>query len=238
MSEPLSVSADPLPLEAPWRASLRAGRANLLPGVMLWCIGLALVLAYYYHAPTHAALERLTALRAQLGWFFPMLGTVLCGAILPILYLRRDPMLRDDYRLKNCVFLILFWAYKGVEIEIWYRVLAHFVGNNNDVRTVAIKGFLDQAVYCPLFAVPLTVLGLTFNHVGLRFAPLVADFHAGGWYRRHILPTLFANAVIWIPVVCLVYALPLSLQIVLFDLVLVFFILIAAHITRGARARG
>jgi hypothetical protein len=211
---------------------VRAARANFVPGLVLWSIGLALVIAYYFHPPTHAALERLVGLRAKIGLLFPILGTVLCGAILPVLYLRRDPAVRNDYRFKNIVFLCLFWAYKGIEIEFWYRFLAYVIGPGNDVRTVAIKGFIDQAIYCPFFAVPLTVIGLSFNHAGLRAAPLIADFRAGHWYRRHIFPTLLANAIIWVPVVCLVYSMPLSLQTVLFDLVLCFYILIVAHLTR------
>ena len=222
-------------LEAPWRPSLRAARANLVPGIVIWCMGLILVLAYYNVASVHAALERLTDLRARAGFSFPAISTALCGAVIPILYLRRDPALREDYRFKNCALLIGFWAYKGVEIEIWYRVLAHFVGNDQDVRTVATKVFLDQAIYSPFFAVPLTVLVFMFSHAGLQVAPIKADLRAGHWYRRHVLPTVLANAAIWIPVVCLVYALPLPLQIVLFDLVLCFFILIAAHITRRKR---
>ncbi|MDB6128322.1 MAG: hypothetical protein JWM35_2218 [Verrucomicrobia bacterium] len=222
-------------LEPPWRPTLRAAQANLVPGIVIWSVGFTLVLAYYNIAPVHAALGRLTELRARTGFLFPAVSTALCGAVLPILYLRSDPALRADYRFKNCVLLIVFWAYKGVEIELWYRVLAHFVGNNQNVRTVAIKVFLDQAIYSPFFAVPLTVLVFSFTHVGLRFGPIKADLRAGGWYRRHVLPTVLANAVIWIPVVCLVYALPLPLQIVLFDLVLCFFILIAAHITRRRR---
>ena len=230
MPETASVSL-PLP-EAPWRAGWRAGRANLVPGVVLWLVGLGLVLAYYDHAPTHAALERLTELHARMGLTFSLLGTMICGGLLPILYLRRDPVVRGDYQLKNCLFLMGFWGYKGVEIELWYRVLAHFVGAGNDVRTVALKGALDQFLYSPFFAVPLTVLVFAFNHVGLRLAPVLADIKAGGWYRRHVLPTVVANAALWIPMVCLVYALPLPLQTLLFDLALCFCILLVAHITR------
>jgi hypothetical protein len=230
MSEISSVS--PSPLEAPWHAGWRAARANLLPGLGLWLMGLILVAAYYYHAPTHAALERLTVLRGRTGLLFPVVGTLLCGGLLPILYLRRDPAVRADYQFRNCVFLLSFWAYKGVEIEVWYHILARVIGPGNDVRTIALKGAVDQFLYSPFYAVPVTVLVFAFNHAGLRFAPIVADFRAGGWYRRHILPTVVANAAMWIPLVCLVYALPLPLQTLLFDLALCFCILLVAHITR------
>ena len=218
--------------EAPWRAGWRAGRANIAPGIVLWLIGSALVLAYYYHPPTHAALERLTVLHARMGLTFSLVGTMICGGLLPILYLRRDPAMRADYQLRNCAFLLAFWAYKGVEVELWYRMLAHFVGADNSVRTIVIKGALDQFLYSPFFAVPLTVLVFSFNHAGLRLAPVLADIRAGHWYRRQVLPTIVANAALWIPMVCLVYALPLPLQTLLFDLALCFCILLVAHITR------
>jgi len=236
MSE--ATSTDSLVPEAPWRAGLRAGRANIVPGLVLWVVGFALVVAYYRVPVVHAALERLTGLRDRIGLLFPILGTVLCGAVLPVLYLRRDPAARGDFQLKNCIFLALFWAYKGAEIELWYRLLTYVVSPGHDVGTVAIKCLIDQGIYCPLWAVPVTVLGLSFNHAGLRFAPLIAEVRAGHWYRRHILPTLIANAAIWIPAVCLVYSLPLSLQTVLFDLVLCYYILLVAHITRRAHAAG
>ena len=226
-----SPPSPPAP-EAPWRAGWRAGRANLAPGLALWAVGAALVFAYYHHAPTHSALERLTDLHARMGLMFSFVGTMLCGGLLPVLYLRLDPAVRADYQLKNCLFLLGFWGYKGVEIELWYRVLAHFIGADNSVRTIAITGALDQFVYSPFFAVPLTVLVFSFNHAGLRFAPVIADLRAGGWYRRHVLPTVVANAALWIPMVCLVYALPLALQTLLFDLGLCYCILLVVHITR------
>ena len=229
---PETSPAFPTALEAPWRAGWRAGRANLVPGVVLWLIGSVLVLGYYYHAPTHAALEWLTALHTRMGPPFSALGTMLCGGLLPILYLRLDPAVRRDYQLKNCLFLLGFWTYKGFEVEFLYRVLAHVVGADNSVRTIAIKVAFDQFFYSPVFAVPVTVLVFAFNHAGLRLAPVLADIRAGDWYRRHVLPTAVANIVLWIPMVCLIYALPLPLQMVLFDLGICFCILLVAHITR------
>lgn len=222
----------PVPRESPWHAGIRAMRANLVPGIVLWILGLALVLAYYRHPPTHAALEGIIALRERYGPWVPVVLTFLCGGVLPLLYLRTDPDTRNDYRFANCVFLSLFWGYKGFEVDLLYRVLGHVVGTDHSLRTIALKCFLDQGVYCVLYAVPMTVAAYEFNHAGLRFGPLLADFRAGHWYRRRVLSSQIANAAIWVPVVCLVYSLPVSLQTVLFDLVLFFYILLVAHITR------
>jgi hypothetical protein len=218
--------------EAPWRSSIRAAKANLVPGLVLWSIGFVLVLGYYKSPFVHAGFEYLNFIRSKIGLLFPILITALCGGFLPFLYLRQNAQLRSEYQLKNCIFLLLFWSYKGLEIEAWYRLQAIIFGPSTHVFTVFLKMLCDQFIYCPLFAVPLTVLGVMFNHSGLKLSPILADIKSGGWYRRTILPTLIANLIIWVPVVCLVYSLPLQLQIVLFNLVLVFFILIVTHIER------
>jgi len=220
------------PHEAPWRAGLRAAHANLVPGFILQAVALALVLAYYWHPPTRAVFEQLTALRGRTGLLFSVLATALCGGILPLVYLRLNPATRAGYTWKSFVFFTLFWAAKGIELDYWYRLLAWSVGNDTQVRTVAIKVFLDQTVYCPIWAVVVTVLAYAWHAAGFRWAPLRTDFRAGQWYRRHILPSLLANLGLWVPLTCLIFALPLSLQLPLFDLVLVFYTLLITHITR------
>jgi hypothetical protein len=220
------------PHEAPWRAGLRAARANVVPGLILQAVALGLVLAYYRHPPTRAVFEQLTALRGRTGLLFSILGTALCGGILPFIYLRLHPATRAGYTWKSGVFFTLLWAAKGIELDFWYRLLAWLVGNDTHARTVAIKVFLDQLVYCPIWAVPVTVVAYAWHAAGFRWAPLREDFRAGHWYWRHIMPGLLANLGLWVPLTCLIYALPLSLQLPLFDLVLVFYTLLIAHITR------
>ena len=46
--------------------------------------------------------------------------------------------------------LTAFWGYKGLEVELWYRLLVHVVGTGHDATTIVIKSLLDQAVYCPI----------------------------------------------------------------------------------------
>jgi hypothetical protein len=222
----------PSPVEAPWRAGLRAARANLVPGLALQAVALALVLAYYWHPPTRAVFEQLMALRARTGLLFSIVATAICGGVLPFLYMRLQPATRAGYTWVSGLFFSVLWAYKGIEVEYWYRFLAWLVGNDAAVRTVAIKVFLDQFIYCPVWAVVVTVIAYAWQSAGFRWGPVAADFRAGHWYQRHILPATVANFGLWVPLTCLIYALPLPLQLPLFDLVLVFYTLLIAHITR------
>ena len=226
------MSVDVVIREPPWKAGLRGARANLGPGLALQVVALALVLAYYYHAPTRAAFERVMAFRAHTGLVFGMVSTGLFGGVLPFLYLRSNPETRAHHRWSEGVFLTLFWGYKGVEIEILYRLLARFVGTGHDVLTIATKAVLDQLVYCPILAVPLTVVAYQWCATSFSARAVLTDLRISGWYGRTVLPTMIANIAVWIPAVAIIYALPTALQLPLQNLVLLFFTLLLAHLNR------
>ena len=218
--------------EPPWQSGLRGARANLVPGLVLQVVALAVALAYYHHAPTRAAFEQLTVFRARTGLAFGIVSTGLFGGVLPFFYLRTNRASRSQYGWRQALLLTAFWGYKGLEIEIWYRILARVVGAGHDVATIVAKSCLDQFVYCPALAVPLTVLVYKWNAVNFNLRTVWADFRAPGWYGRSALPTLLANLGVWVPAVAIIYALPTPLQLPLQNLVLFFFTLLLAHLNR------
>jgi hypothetical protein len=226
------MSADSTTREPRWKAGLRGARANLGPGFALQVVPLVIVLAYYHHAPTHAAFERLMAFRARAGLISGILSTGLFGGVLPFLYLRSNPETRDHHRWGEGMFLTAFWGYKGLEIEVFYRVLAHVVGTGHDVLTITTKVLLDQLVFSPVLIVPLTAVAYQWCATGFSTATVVADFRTPGWYGRTVLPTLIANAGVWVPAVAIIYAMPTPLQLPLQNLVLCFYTLLLAHLNR------
>jgi hypothetical protein len=221
--------------EAPWRGGLRAARANLRPGLVLQVVALALVLAYYWHAPTHRIVAHLSALRVDLGLVSGIVSTGFCGGVLPFLYLRYGP--RGGARLgwRQGAFLTSFWAYKGLEVDLFYRLMAWTVGTNHDVWTVVIKTLLDQFVYCPVLAVPLTVVAYEWSESGFSAARVVADIRVPGWYGRRVLPMLISSLGVWLPGAAIIYSLPTPLQLPLQNIVLCFYTLLIAHLSRHTR---
>lgn len=218
------------PDEAPWHAGLRAARATLGPGLALQLAALALVIAYYRHAPTHAAVNALAALHQRTGLRFGIVSTGLFGGLLPFLYLRQRPATRNRFTWAGGTTLTAFWAYKGIEIDLWYRLLAHVIGTSATAGTIVTKMFLDQFVYCPVFAVPVTVVVYDWIEAQFDARRVIADIRAGRWYRRRVLPVLISNLGVWVPTVCIIYALPTPLQLPLQNLVLCFFTLLLAHV--------
>ena len=223
-------------IEAPWLAGLRGARANLLPGLALQLFALVLVLAYYHHAPTHDAVDKLADLRGRMGVTFGILSTGLCGGLLPFAYLKLMPSTRTRYTWAQGSVITAFWAYKGIEIGLWYRFLAWSVGEGTGPGSVITKMLLDQFVYCPIVAIPLTVLVYDWCEHRFSGAALAAEVRAPRWYARRALPMLISNLGVWVPAVCIIYALPTALQLPLQNIVLCFFTLLLAHISKRAPA--
>ena len=223
------MSTQTVEAEAPWRAGFRSARANLLPGFVLQLLALALVMAYYQHPPTRLLLDRLVNWREALGLVSAVISTGFFGGLLPVLYLRIQPKTRRNYDGLQAAAITAFWCYKGIEVELLYRFLAHFVGTGHDVGTIAIKTAIDQFVYCPLLAVPLTVVFYDWVQAHFAGSTVLADLRGGRWLRRRVLPLLISNLWVWLPTACIIYSLPTALQLPLQNLVLCFFTLLVAH---------
>ena len=228
---------DPTPTpEAPWQAGLRGARANILPGIALQVLALALVIGYYNLPQVHGALARLVALRASSGVLFGIVSTAVFGGVIPFLYMWLYAAVRREalrYGWLQGLSITAFWAYKGIEVDFWYRLQARMVGSGHEFSTIALKVVLDQFVYCPVLAVPVTaiVYGLVESHGD--WTGMSSDIRAHGWYRRRVLPILVSNLGVWVPAVAVIYAMPTALQLPLQNIVLCFFTLIVANQTRN-----
>jgi hypothetical protein len=228
---------DPMPTpEAPWQAGLRGARANIVPGIVLQLLALALVIGYYNLPPVHGALARLMVLRESSGVLFGVVSTAVFGGVIPFLYLWIYAKARSEtprYGWLQGLSVTAFWAYKGIEVDFWYRLQARMVGSGHEFSTIALKVVLDQFVYCPVLAVPVTAIiyGLVESHAD--WAGMSSDIRAHGWYRRRVLPILISNLGVWVPAVAVIYAMPTELQLPLQNIVLCFFTLIVANQTRN-----
>lgn len=218
--------------EAPWVAGLRSAKANLVPGIVLQAFALSLVLAYYFHAPTRAWCEKLTVIRQEQGFLFSIVSTAFFGGVLPGLYLKLVPATRFRYDYRQLAFLVGVWAYRGFEVDLFYSLLAKCVGSAATPGTVITKMFIDQFIYSPLIAVPVTYFVYSWCDSHFNTRALIADVRSQHWYRRRVLPMLISNLGVWLPSVAIIYSLPSPLQLPLFDLVLCFFTLLLAHLTR------
>jgi len=217
---------------------MQSARAHFWPGLLLQAAAFGLVTAYYRYPPAREALSRLMALKLEMGFSFGVVTTAVFGGLLPFFYLYSAKYRggRARYGWRQGMALTVFWAYKGFEVDLFYRILARTVGTGHDAATIIPKVLIDQFFYCPVFAVPVTVAVYRWAEANLDWAVVTADWREPNWYLRRVLPVLISNLGVWIPAVAIIYALPTPLQLPLQNLVLCFFTLVIAHQTRAVEA--
>lgn len=179
------------------------------------------VLAYYLLPSSREVFDVLAAWKERWGFAYSAVSAVLAGAVVPevlrVIAFQRGRPSRQN--LGNLVFAAAFWGYNGMQVDALYRLQAWVFGDEAGFATVAMKVLVDQLVYCPLVAAPLTVILYDWRARGFRRSALRGYF-TRTFYRRAVFPTLVANWGVWFPIVAALYSLPLILQIPLFSLAL------------------
>lgn len=190
---------------------------------MLWVISLAVVLAYYFWEPAAEWLGLVAELKLRSGYWYSALATAVAGGVVPFLVLWGMGRIGKGEVVVQGVFYVVFWAWRGVEVDALYRLQSWVFGDSAEVGTIALKVVVDQFVYCPFWAAPVTALFYLWKDNGFVWRRL-----GRGFYVERVVPVLLSTWLVWIPAVSLIYALPLALQVPLFNFVLCFFVLLIA----------
>jgi hypothetical protein len=193
---------------------------------------LALAIAYYTNAATADALRGFAEFKRAHGLPFIIFASVAAGALVPEIFLilffqRGRPHLEN---LRNLAFTIPVWGFDGSLVDLLYRTEAHWLGDVATVPVVFGKILIDQFGYNVFFAAPFGVLTYEWKNNGISPRP-VRDLFTWRHYRDKIIPTLLATWAVWIPLMAIIYSLPLALQFPLFALALSFWVLLLTYMT-------
>jgi len=215
----------------PVRDGLAAARQNLVPGLVLQAFALAVVLVYYFVPAANPFFATLADWKSRGGFLYSAVATALFGGLIPFLYLRLNRLTKAATPWSFLVFYLVFWAYRGVEVDVLYRVQAWLFGAGNGVGTIVPKVLVDQFVYNPLWAAPLQVLA--YHFLNTKYSPRAfAGYDWRAFFLEKIPTTLISTWGVWIPMVTIIYCLPSDLQIPLFNIVLCFWVLLLTALTR------
>ena len=208
-------------IEAPWLAGLRAARANLIPGLILQALMLALLLGYYFHPATTVWLDRLADLKLCWGFGYSALSAIIAGAIIPeimrVMVFQKCRAHRDNF--SNLLFTIPFWCGMGMLVDVFYRTQAIVFGTEPTFQVVFVKVLCDQFLYSPFISTPITCWLYDWKLSEYRLTGS-RRFFTFAYVRDVMIPVIFANWGVWTPVVAVLYSLPGTLQIPLFGLAL------------------
>jgi len=212
-----------------WGRAFAAVKANMLPGLVLQAFAVAVVAAYYGHPPTRSALDSLAAIKSRFGFSYSMVSTAAFGGAIPFLYMRMRRRTRAAAPGSHGLFYLVFWGYKGFEVDLFYRFQGWIFGNQPTLATIAEKVAMDQFVYSVLIVMPFTVLAFFWKDSGFDWKRL-RSLNIAGFLKATMPPALLGNWFVWLPAVTVIYCLPPSLQIPLFNIVLCFYALMIASL--------
>lgn len=205
---------------------------TLLPGLVLQFFAGMILVVYFLVPSTRMYFDFLGQLKHQYGYFYSCVATALFGGVIPFVYLLLSGKLSlVRSRAAAGLFYGVFWGLKGMEVDLFYRFQSTWFGSGNDLATLATKVAVDQFIYSALWAAPTITLSYLWMESG---------FDLKVWWRKldakfvvQKLPTvIISNWLVWIPAVSVIYAMPIELQIPLFNLVLCFWVLLLAVLNK------
>lgn len=205
-------------------------RQNLVPGLVLQLFAVLTALCYFYYEPAAAAFTYFSDLKSQYGWKYAMVSTSIFGGLIPFIYLVLTKQIRKKI-VSIGLFYVLFWAYKGIEVDFLYQLQEYWFGIGHDVGTLVKKTVIDQFVYGTLWAAPSMAIAYLWKDKLLNFGQTFANIDKSFVFVQ-IPTTLVTNWIIWIPSVLIIYSMPSDLQIPLFNFVLCFFVLLLSSISK------
>lgn len=218
--------------------ALRSLRLNLIPGLLLQGLMIAIATAYFLSPSVHSSLLHLGFLKERWGLFFSFIGTSAASSFLPELlrpFLPRSARpAQEPSLLSRLLFAIPFWGLIGMQVDLFYRLQLLVFGPSDRLSVIVAKVVVDAFLYCPLLAIPEAVCVFlwkdhAFTHRGFRgWTPL-------RFYALKIFPVLMTNWMVWIPVVSIIYSLPSALGIPLFIIAQAFWVMVFTTLSGKAQ---
>lgn len=215
----------------------QAFRQNRVPCVVLNALALALVVSYYQVPALAEVWQAVGSFKTRWSFAFSCFSTMFAAVVFPTVIQAGLGTLPPGPRGRRLLLGLLFWGYRGMEIDLFYRLQNALFGDHLDATTLLKKVLVDQFVASPLWFVPTYVVALRWIEHDGSWARTRASLDRQFWTR--LCPTvLVTNWLVWIPALALVYSLPAALQFPLFTLVMCFFILVASMMTQKPKLQG
>ncbi|MDB6004866.1 MAG: hypothetical protein JWR15_1853 [Prosthecobacter sp.] len=206
-------------------------RRNRVPCLVLNAFALALVVSYYQVPALTGFWESLAAFKTHWSFVFSCVSTMFAAAIMPTFIQRFMGVLPQEGNGRRLLLLMLFWGYRGMEIDLFYHFQTWLFGDGHDAATLVKKVLVDQFIISPVWFVPTYVIALRWVELSGPWARIRPTLNREFWTRTCLM-VLITNWLVWIPALALVYSLPAALQFPLFSVVMCFFILVVTVMTQ------
>jgi hypothetical protein len=228
------MTDSPSPARSIFATIVAVFRQNWIACLLLNALVITLVTTYYQMPAVAAVWEAVGEFKMRWSYAFSLASTFFAAAVMPFCIQAMMGTLPSEGRWKRLGLLMLFWGYRGMEIDLFYRFQGFLFGHGNDASTLITKVALDQFVFSPIWFVPTYLIALRWIDLGASWSRTRASLDREFWTRT--CPTvMITNWLVWIPALALVYSLPAALQFPLFSVVMCFFILIVTLLAGSRR---
>lgn len=209
-----------------------AFKKNWLPGFILQSFGILIVLAYYGVDMFRHILQLIENMQQSGGYLFSAVMTAIFAGFIPfIVQMIFESERPQRFHLWTGFFIVLFWAYRGAEVDLFYRLQAIWFGDKASISVIVTKTLVDQFIYAPFWSIMIVTLGILFKDCKLSFQT----------FRRQLNKTffsvtypsiVFSTWLIWVPGVAIIYSLPQLLQVPMMNIVACFYAILIMYMTR------
>jgi len=201
-------------------------RVNLIPGLVLWIMGVCLVAIYYFGEFSRPWFNQIIILKETYGFAYSAVSTCFFGGLIPYVFMQLTG--RDRLKgLGSGAIFLGYWAIRGIDVDAFYRLQALVFGTEVDLPTIVAKVLVDQFVYCVVWASPITALFYTWREAGFSLKQWKGNKTWSELFDMILIFTV-TTWVVWIPGTAIIYSLPSPLQIPLFNLTLCFFVILVS----------
>lgn len=214
---PVAV-ADVAPRQAlTWRDLARPGvhviRDLWKPFVAIQFCGLLIVVAFFTLESVKASMLHVAEWKRQGGYAFSAVTMAFAGGVVPEVFKFLTGVDRSFHveRLRHMLFNMCLFACTGMIVDGYYRLITLLLGDSNAIRIVLTKVLIDQFAFTPLLGSVMIPLAYTWRST--RYCLRTTARQLGRrWYLTRVVPVLLPCWAYWIPMTCLMYSLPASLQ--------------------------
>jgi hypothetical protein len=208
----------------------QAFKRNRVPALVLQIFAGLILVLYFLVPATRPVFEAIGDLRARNGFVFSAVSTAFFGGVVSWGVLWYRGRIPQDQCFKQGVFFILYWAAQGLMVDTLYRLQTQWFGDGNDPLTLFKKVLVDQGPYNLVYATPVSLFFYTWKDQGFSWPKAWAAYKRN--FMQRYWSVMLSVWMVWIPAVTMIYSLPPDLQIPLFNLVICFFTLVLAFVSR------
>ena len=214
---------------SPLRIGIESAKANAVPMVVLWCVAVATVAGYYSVSWFTNFLEPLAKWQRDNGAVAAFLSIAFFCGVVPGLFMCFVKSLRPRRALATVGVMTVWCGLWGIVNNWMYEFLHWWFGGGRDLVTLIQKTAFDQFIWTVFLVAPLNAVFCFWLGRDLSFAKTRSEWPRD-YVRDVLMPNLLANWIVWIPVLCAVFAFPLPLQIHLAGLASSFWTLMSLQI--------